>query len=213
MIEIKKFTFNPVGVNGYVLWDETKEALLIDTACSTGAEESQLTGFIREKGLKPVQMVNTHGHFDHLMGNGFVFETYGLKSAIHQGDLELAQQASSQSALFGIDMDEVPAFGRIISNGDRIAFGKSSVEVIHVPGHSPGCVALYSEASGVLFTGDILFCGSIGRTDLPGGDYHQLIRGIREKLLVLPDQVVVYAGHGQESTIGNEREENPFLGE
>ena len=210
MINIKKFTFNPVGVNAYLLWDESKEAVLIDPACFYAEERAELSLFVEEKGLKVVQLLNTHGHFDHLMGNSFAEEQWHLKCRIHAGDLPLAGQAKHQAMFFGITMPN-PNTPIALNPGDVITFGHSALNFFHVPGHSDGSVAYYSEPDKLLIVGDILFEGSVGRTDLPGGNHALLISGIKEKLLILPDDTKVFPGHGNDTTIGRERYTNPFL--
>jgi len=210
-MNIKKFTFNPVEVNAFVLWDDTLECVIIDPACFYPHEEQQLKLFVETHQLKPVRLLNTHGHFDHLMGNRFVEKTWGLKSEINIEDNFLVEQAANQSLMFGIPMPKPPLAGRFFVDGEILTFGNSTLKVIYVPGHSPGCVAFYSETDQLLIAGDILFCGSVGRTDLPGGNYEQLITGIQEKLMVLDPKVKVYCGHGPETTIGAEKSSNPFL--
>jgi len=210
MIKIKKFTFNPVGVNSYLLWDESLEAVLIDPACFYADEEEELSRFVASKDLKIKHILNTHGHFDHLMGNSYAEKKWDLKCRIHPGDLPLVEQASQHAMFFGITMPR-PAMAVALLRDEVITFGSSALRYFHVPGHSPGSVAFYSEQDGILVVGDILFEGSVGRTDLPGGNHEQLISGIKEKLLVLDDHVKVYSGHGNETTIGRERRSNPFL--
>ena len=210
-MNIKKFTFNPVSVNAFVVWDESLECVIIDPACFYPQEEQQLALFIEKNHLKPVRLLITHGHFDHLMGNGFVEKRWGIKTEIHTDDNNLLQKAANQSAMFGIPMSPPPLAEIFFEDGDLLKFGNSELKVIHVPGHSPGGVAFYSESERLLIAGDILFYGSVGRTDLPGGNHNQLITGIIQKLLVLPPDVVVYSGHGPETTIGNEIRNNPFL--
>ncbi len=210
-MNIKKFTFNPVEVNAYLLWDDTLECVIIDPACFYPHEEQQLKSFIETHHLKPVRLLNTHGHFDHLMGNGFVERTWGLKSEIHKEDNYLVEQAANQASMFGMPMTNPPLPGRYFEDGEILTFGNSSLKVICVPGHAPGGVAFYSEADQLLIGGDILFYGSVGRTDLPGGNHEQLITGIKEKLMVLDPKVKVYCGHGSETTIGAEKSNNPFL--
>jgi len=210
-MNIKKFTFNPVQVNAIVLWDDTLECVIIDPACFYPQEEQQLKLFIETNHLKPVRLLNTHGHFDHLMGNGFVEKTWGLKSEIHKEDNYLVEQASTQSLLFGMSIPKPPLPGRFFEDGDILTFGNSSLKVIFVPGHSPGGVAFYSEPDQLLIAGDILFCGSVGRTDLPKGNHEQLITGILDKLMILDPAVKVYSGHGPETTIGAEKKFNQFL--
>ncbi len=210
-MNIKKFTFNPVSVNAFVLWDDTLECAIIDAACFYPREEQQLKSFIETNQLKPVKLLNTHGHFDHLMGNGFVEKTWSLKSEIHKDDNYLVEQAANQAMMFGIQMAKPPKPGHFIEDGDIILFGNSALKVIFVPGHSPGGVAFYSEIDRLLIAGDILFYGSVGRTDLPKGNHVQLISGILGKLMVLPPNVEVFCGHGPETTIGDEKKDNPFL--
>jgi hydroxyacylglutathione hydrolase len=210
-LNIKKFTFNPVEVNAIILWDETLECVFIDPACYYPEEEQQLKEFVGINKLKPVRLLNTHGHFDHLMGNHFIKKTWGLKCEIHGDDNYLVQLADKQAMNFGIEMPSPPSCGRYLQDGELIAFGNSELKVIHVPGHSPGGVAFYSEADQLLISGDILFYRSIGRTDLPMGNYNLLISGIKEKLMVLDEKVKVYCGHGPETTIGNEKRNNPYL--
>jgi len=210
-MNIKKFTFNPVEVNAIILWDDTLECVIIDPACFFPYEEQKLKLFIETLNLKPVRLLNTHGHFDHLMGNRFVEETWGLKSEIHKEDNYLVEQASAQSLMFGMSMPKPPLPGNFIEEGDILTFGNSSLKAIFVPGHSPGSVAFYSEADKLLIAGDIIFNGSVGRTDLPRGDHEQLISGIKEKLLILDPATKVYCGHGPETTIGAEKSYNQFL--
>jgi hydroxyacylglutathione hydrolase len=211
MLNIKKYTFNPVEVNSIILWDETLECVLIDPACFYPAEEQVLKQFIESNHLKPVRLLNTHGHFDHLMGNHFIQNTWGLKCEIHKDDEYLVQIAHVQAMKFGIEMPAPPSIGGFFQDGDLISFGNSELKVIHVPGHSPGGVAFYSQEDQLLISGDILFNRSIGRTDLPMGNFNLLVSGIKEKLMVLDDKVKVYCGHGPETTIGSEKKNNPYL--
>ncbi len=210
-MNVKKFTFNPVEVNAIVLWDDTLECVIIDPACFYPHEEEKLRLFIETLHLKPVRLINTHGHFDHLMGNGFVEKTWGIKSEIHQEDNYLVEQASNQALMFGMSMPKPPLPVAFFEDGDTITFGNSTLKVIYVPGHSPGGVAFYSEADKLLIAGDIIFNGSVGRTDLPRGNHEQLITGIKERLLVLDPDTKVYCGHGPETTIGAEKSYNQFL--
>jgi len=208
---IKKFTFNPVEVNAILLWDDSLECVIIDPACYFPHEEQKLKLFIETHNLNPVKLLNTHGHFDHLMGNRFVEKTWGLASEIHKEDNYLVEQAINQSMLFGMSIQKPQLPGRFLVDGEILNFGNSMLKVIFVPGHSPGGVAFYSEVNHLLIAGDILFYGSVGRTDLPRGNFELLIKGIKEKLMVLDPQVKVYCGHGPETTIGEEKSNNPFL--
>ncbi|MEI7830341.1 MAG: MBL fold metallo-hydrolase [Prolixibacteraceae bacterium] len=210
MLQIKKFTFNPVGVNAYLLWDATREAVLIDAACSNTSEEKTLSGFVEDNNLKIIHLLNTHGHFDHLMGNSFAGNKWDLISRIHPGDLPMVSQARQHAMFFGITMAN-PNDAQSLVPEEDIIFGNSVLKVIHVPGHSPGSVAYHCPEAKFLVVGDILFEGSVGRTDLPGGNHALLITGIKEKLLTLDDSTRVFSGHGNETTIGEEKRFNPFL--
>jgi hydroxyacylglutathione hydrolase len=211
MLNIKKFKFNPIDVNAFILWDETLECVLIDPSCYYPEEQDELKRFIESNKLKPVRLLNTHGHFDHLMGNRFVEKNWQLQCEIHADDNYLVQHAGNTALKFGIDMPSPPPAGRFLEDGELINFGTSALKVIHVPGHSAGGVAFYSKADKLLITGDILFYRSIGRTDLPMGNHDLLISGIKDKLMVLDENVIVYCGHGSETTIGDEKRYNPYL--
>ncbi len=211
MIQIKKFTFNPVAVNAYLLWDETGEGILIDPACYYADEEDELAYFVEKQNVKIVELLNTHGHFDHLMGNGFAAEKWNCKFRIHSGDANMPAEAKQYAALFGITMNNPPVNVEILKEGELIKFGDTELKVIHVPGHSPGSVAFYGEQDKILVVGDIIFEGSVGRSDLPGGNHDLLISGIREKLLVLENDVKIYPGHGGSTSVGIEKRTNPFL--
>ena len=211
-MEIKQFTFSPFQENTYVVYTETLEAMIIDPGCYNEAEEKQLRLFIESKGLKVKFLVNTHLHLDHAFGNSFVEETWGVKTAAHTGDAFWLKGMAGQCRMFGLELKKpAPSISIELNEGNQIALGEGSFEVLHVPGHSPGSIILYNANEHFLFAGDVLFEGSIGRTDLQGGDYAQLIKGIQEKLLVLPDETVVYSGHGAATTIGKEKATNPFL--
>lgn len=211
MMEIRKFTFNPVAVNTYVVWDETGECAIIDAGCSKPAEEAALAGFIEEKELKPVKLLNTHGHFDHVIGNGFAARQWDLEVEMHKDDNSLVLNAKEQGGMFGIAMHQPPKPAKFFEEGDEITFGNTTLKVIHVPGHSPGGVAFHNAKEKILIAGDILFYGSVGRTDLPGGEHEALITGIKSKLLGLDPATKVFPGHGPETTIGDEIKNNPFL--
>ena len=211
MIQIKKFTFNPVSVNAYLLWDETLEAVLIDPACFYPAEEEKLSRFVEQQGLTIVGILNTHGHFDHLMGNGFAVAKWNQKCRIHSGDAHMPGLARQYASMFGITMQDQDSPFELLEDKELITFGRSSLQVIHVPGHSPGGVAFFAAQDKMLVVGDIIFEGSVGRTDLPGGNHRQLIEGMTEKLICLGDDVRIFPGHGGETTVGKEKRSNPFL--
>ena len=209
---IKTFTFNPVQENTYLVYDETNEAVIIDAGCVTDTEKQALKKFIEDNGLTLKRVLNTHLHFDHQFGNKFLSDTYGIKPEACKEDEYLLDDVVAHVRSFGLDVkEEAQAIGEYIIENQEIKFGISAFIALHVPGHSPGSMAFYSEKDGVLFAGDVLFRGSIGRTDLPKGDYATLIRSITNKLLPLPDSTVVYSGHGPSTTIGFEKKNNPFL--
>jgi hydroxyacylglutathione hydrolase len=211
MLYIKSFVFNSFQENTYILYDESGECLIIDAGCNNPAEEAKLTGFIRDHHLKPVRLVNTHGHIDHILGAPFVGKEYGLKLELHEGDQHLIRIAPGYAGMWGLQFDTSPELDLQITHQEYLAFGKSRLQIFHVPGHSKGSIAIYSSASGFVLTGDVLFKGSIGRTDLPGGDYDELMESIHTRLLTLPANTIVYAGHGPASTIGEELRTNPFI--
>lgn len=211
MIQIKKFTFNPVQENSFVVYDESGECAIIDAGCYFDYERKELDDFIAAKKLKPVKLINTHCHFDHIMGITHCRIKYKIPFEIHPDEKPLIEQAESHGDLFGIPMEPVDAPDAYFQEGDRISFGNSYLDVIAAPGHSPGGVVFYNSNQKILFAGDVLFYGSIGRTDLPGGSFEQLIDNIKTKLLVLPEETIVYSGHGPETSIGFEKNKNPFL--
>ena len=212
-MNIAKLVFNPIMENTYIVWDDTKECIIIDAGNFSAREDAQLTDFISERGLKPVMAVNTHGHFDHAMGVGYLKETYGVKFACSSKDQFLVDSAQQSGAMFGVKCAPVPAIDIDLDKMEEIAFGATELRVIKTPGHTPGHVSLYNEEQKVLFTGDTLFRESIGRTDLPGGDYSWIMTSILEQLVPLGDDVEFYPGHGDKSTIGHETLYNPFVTE
>ncbi|KQS31688.1 MBL fold metallo-hydrolase [Pedobacter sp. Leaf194] len=212
MISIKKFTFNAYSENTYILSDETKECVIIDPGMYEGAEQNEIVAFVKENELKPVLLLNTHCHLDHVFGNKFVFDTWGLKPQFHQGELQVLQAVPGYAPQMGLTHYELsPEPETFLPETGTIQFGNSELELIFAPGHSPAHLCFYSKADGILIGGDVLFYGSIGRTDLPGGNHQQLIENIKTKLFPLPDGVKVYPGHGPATTIGFEREHNPFF--
>jgi glyoxylase-like metal-dependent hydrolase (beta-lactamase superfamily II) len=211
MIYVEKFIVNPLRENSFLLYDETGECIIMDAGFYYGEEFDEVNGFIHQKELKPVAMINTHCHFDHLMGVGELRKEYDLKFFCHPDDVFLIERASVQAEMFGYRMESPGAPDGFLREGDPVRFGNSALEVFHVPGHSPGHVVFYSPHDKFLLAGDVLFYGSIGRTDLPGGNYETLIDNIQKKLLVLPEETRVYSGHGPETSIGFEKFNNPFL--
>jgi len=212
MLEIHTLVFNPFQENTYLLFDDTKECAIIDPGMLTEAEQDKLVAVINQLGLKPVVALQTHLHVDHVLGCGFVLEKYGLSPMAHKADEFFLEITKSYAQQFGIIIQQnPPALGGYLNHNDEVKFGNTALKVIHIPGHSPGGILFYNEPSGILVAGDVLFKGSVGRSDLPGGNHHELIDGINEKLMILPDDVKVYPGHGPSTTIGLERSGNPFL--
>ncbi|HHV86061.1 MAG TPA: MBL fold metallo-hydrolase [Petrimonas sp.] len=213
-MKIKIFEFNPLGVNTYVLYDETGECIVVDASCFFSDENELLLNFILDNNLTVKYLVNTHLHFDHIFGVNFMASQFGLKLQAHRDDIFLLEKMSEQLQLFGFNtnVDYTPEVGRYLSEDDVISFGEQQLKVLHVPGHSPGSIVFYNEREQFAVVGDVLFNGSIGRTDLLGGNFEQLIEGIRTKLFTLPDKTEIYPGHGQKTTIGREKRDNPFVG-
>lgn len=215
-MRVKSFEFNPLGVNTYVLHDETKEGVVIDAACFYANEKEELLRYIQDQGITVKHLLNTHLHFDHLFGVNLVSSRFGIPLSCHQGDAFLLEDLPRQLQQFGlppVDSELKPEIGKFLNEGDRIKFGNQTLEIFHIPGHSPGSIVFYSASNGCLFGGDVLFHSSIGRTDLYGGSYDDLVNGIHEKLFTLPDETVIYSGHGPSTTIGYEKKNNPFVGQ
>lgn len=212
-MNVSRFTVNPFGENTYVLWDaDSREAAIIDPGMSNEVEREALDKFIEREKLTPVHLVNTHQHIDHCLGNQYVKNRYGLKLEAGEADDFLGQGLTAQARRFGMRVEIENQVSDIhLVNGDRFYVGKEPVDVLAVPGHSPGSIALYVPESSFVITGDTLFPGSIGRTDLAGGSHPTLVNSIRQRLFSLPDDTVVLPGHGGETTIGIEKRSNPYL--
>jgi glyoxylase-like metal-dependent hydrolase (beta-lactamase superfamily II) len=211
-MNIHTLPLNPWQVNTYILSDKTGECVIIDPGCFSEDEQKQLTDFITENNLKPVRLLHTHLHLDHVFGTRFVYEKYNLKPEAHPGDEFFIGATKDYASQFGVTLEEnPPELGNRLNEGDEVIFGNSILKVIHVPGHSPGGITFFNEKEKTLIAGDVLFRDSIGRTDLPGGDYDTLISNIKTKLLSLPGETVVYPGHGPETSIEYEKNSNPFL--
>jgi hydroxyacylglutathione hydrolase len=212
MIKVHKFTFNPFSENTYVLSDETNECAIIDPGCYAPEERQLLRDFIAKSGLKPVALWNTHCHLDHVFGNFFVANEWKLELGMHELDLPTLKMMPRSADMYGIGGYQVsPAPSYFIKQGENIKFGSSELEVLFTPGHAPGHVVFYSKEDQFVINGDVLFQGSYGRYDLPGGDYDTLKKSITEVMFALPDETLVYSGHGPETTIGAERTTNPIL--
>ena len=211
-MKIARLIFNPLQENTYVVWDESLEAVVIDAGNMSERENATLEQFLSERGLKPVYALNTHGHFDHMMGVEFLRSRYGAKFAVSSKDKFLVENATQSAELFGIRTGDMPEKIDVdLEDMQSIKFGQTELQIISTPGHTPGHVALYEPQSKVLFTGDTLFRESIGRTDLPGGDYSWIMNSILEKIIPLGDDVKVYPGHGETTDIGHESMYNPFV--
>lgn len=211
MISVKKFVCNPFQENSYVVYDkESGECVFIDMGCEE-QEQEQVKDFLVSNGLTPQLSLHTHLHVDHVIGAGFVYANYGLKPTAHKGDTPIYENTEQYAAQFGLEVKSLPALGDALQDGDSIQVGGCMLQVIHLPGHSPGSVLFYIKEKACVFVGDVLFRESVGRTDLYGGDQSLLIGGIKEKLLTLPADTLVYSGHGPETSIAHEGQYNPFL--
>ncbi|GGZ14414.1 MBL fold hydrolase [Echinicola pacifica] len=212
MLKVKTFTFNPFQENTYLLYDETKEVIIIDPGCYEKREREALHAFISAEGLKPVRLLNTHCHIDHVLGNYFVNQSYKLPLEIFAKEEPVLAAVASYASNYGFPAYTPCKAEKYLEEGVPVTFGNSSLEVIWVPGHAPGHIVFYDKDSKTCIGGDTLFQGSIGRTDLPGGDHQTLLTAIKEKLFALPDDTTVYPGHGPSTQIGIEKIHNPFVG-
>jgi glyoxylase-like metal-dependent hydrolase (beta-lactamase superfamily II) len=210
-MEIFRLVFSPIDVNTYILADSSGDCAIIDCGCYDDAEFRELTSFIEEKKLNPVLLLNTHCHLDHIFGNRYFLEKYKLRALSHEKEETNRKNGPQHAVIFGLTMEMPPEPERFITDNEVIKFRSNDLKVLSVPGHSAGGVAFYSEKDGCVFTGDALFAGSIGRTDLPGGNYETLMNSIKNKLFKLPESTIVYSGHGAESTIGTEIRTNPWF--
>lgn len=212
MLKVDFFTFGPFQENTYILSDETSECLIIDPGCYDDEERNTLVAFLEKNNLKPVKLLNTHCHIDHVFGNKFIAEKYSLGLEIHKKDLKVLESLMSVAHLYGLNAEPSPEPKIFLEEGDKITFGKSELDILFTPGHSPGSICFVSNEQKFVIGGDVLFYGSIGRTDLPGGHHATLIESIKTKLFPLGDDFTVYSGHGPETKIGFERKNNPFVG-
>ena len=210
-MQIKIFEFNPVSVNTYLLYDDTKEAAIMDCGASSKIEQEELTDYIRSHGLKIKRLLNTHLHFDHALGNRFIYDTYGVKPQYHESE-DSMPGLRMQAGLYGFTIHYTPIGAEhFLGNGDIVSFGNTAFIALLTPGHSPGSLSYYNERDRCVFSGDVLFQHDIGRTDLWGGNEKTLLHSIRTKLLTLPDDTIVYPGHGPSTTILEEKQHNPYL--
>lgn len=211
MINIEKFVFNSFMVNTWLLYDETGECVIIDAACYDPEEQETLNTFITAKELRLVRNLNTHCHIDHVLGNDFIAQTFGIYPEYHENSTLLLHILKEIGSSFGYSIERIPQPKRFLADGEKVQWGNSSLKVLFTPGHAEGSVCFYNENQGFVITGDVLFRDTIGRTDLPSGNFNQLMTSIETKLFTLPDDTVVYPGHGPETTIGYERENNMFI--
>ena len=211
-MNIKIFTFNQFFENTFIISDSTNECIIIDPGCYDKNEKQILQDYILTNNLVPTRLINTHCHIDHILGNNFVSKTWDLDLEIHHKDIDLLKNSKNIADLYGfVNYENSPITNKFLVEGDIIEFGKSKLEVLFTPGHAPGHISLYSKNENFIISGDVLFNNSIGRTDLPGGNYNTLIDTIKSKFLCLDDSTVVYCGHGPSTTVGKERINNPFL--
>jgi len=212
MAEVYKFTFNPFQENTYIVADATGECVIFDPGCYDQGEKKQLKDFIESKELKPVRLINTHCHLDHIFGNKFVAETYNLELEIHKGEVPVLEAVPMVCMRYGLPLpEESPKAGRFIEAGEIIEFGETKLKTLFTPGHSPASISFYCSENEFIIAGDVLFYESIGRTDLPGGDFATLINSIKTEFFSLPNDTKVYPGHGPATTVGHEMLFNPFV--
>jgi len=211
MFQIKSFVFSPIQENTYVLYNQFRECLIIDPGCYFDDEKDQLQSFIASHNLTPVMLLNTHCHLDHVFGNKFIAETYGLTLQLHENEKGVLSFAPTSGLKYSMPFDNYAGEFILLKEGDTIELGDDVLEILETPGHSPGSICFYCRKQNFVIGGDVLFQRSIGRTDLPGGDHETLLNSIRKKLFVLPNETVVHNGHGNSTTIGEEKLHNPYL--
>ncbi len=209
----KAFTFNPVGENTYLIWDEEScEAAIIDAGMSNNRENAIISEFITKENLQLKYALQTHMHFDHIWGLSYILETYGIKPLCHAAEESIYRDVPEMTSMFRLSMNwNLPVVERYINEGDTFQLGNTTIKVLHTPGHTPGGLSYYIPSANIIFTGDTLFQGSIGRTDLPGGNLSEEIDSIKNKIITLPSETIIYSGHGPESNIGWELKNNPYL--
>jgi len=211
MLKIKSFIFNPIQENTYILYNEFKQCIVIDPGCYFNEEKEILKNFIHQNELTPTLLLNTHCHLDHVFGNKMVAETFQLTLHINEKEKAVLSFAPTSGLMYNFPFDNYTGEIILLKEGDKVLLGKDELLVIEAPGHSPGSICFYCAKQNFIISGDVLFKGSIGRTDLPMGDHHALLNNIKNKLMVLPGDTVVYSGHGPSTSIGEEKTSNPFL--
>lgn len=210
-MNIVKFTFSPFQENTYILYDNTKQCVIIDPGCYDENERRRLVEFIESRELNPVRLLNTHGHLDHIFGNKFVAEKYNLQVESHKDEQQVIEYSAIAAQSYGLQLEQSPRISVFWDEGDSVTFGDSELKVFFTPGHSPASISFYSEKDNFIIGGDVLFRLSIGRTDLPGGNFETLSHSIKTKFYTLPDETKVYSGHGEVTTVGYEKQHNPFV--
>lgn len=211
MLTIKSFEFSPIQENTYILYNEFNDCIIIDPGCYFDDEKEELIAFITDNKLTPKMLINTHCHLDHVFGNKFVAEKYALTLKLHENEKAVLAFAPTSGLMYNMPFDNYKGEFILLSAGDTISLGKDVLKVLLVPGHSPGSLAFYCAEDKFVISGDALFKNSVGRSDLPGGNHEQLIKSIKENLLALPDDTVVYSGHGPVTIVGDEKKNNPYL--
>lgn len=213
MLTVKQFVFSPLQENTYVIYDEQDNCIILDPGCYFGNERNELKEFIQETGLVPKYLLNTHCHLDHVFGNKFVHDTWGLTLHLHEKEKEILDHGPAFGDSWGLPFDNYQGPLVYLREGGTVGLGEHQFKILFTPGHSPGHVSFWCQAQQFVLSGDVLFRQSIGRTDLPGGDFDTLAKSIREQLYTLPDDTIVYSGHGPETTIGYEKKNNPYVRE
>lgn len=211
MLYLKSFCFGPFHENTYVIYNSDNEAFIIDPGNSNNTENQILKSFIEEKQLRLTRLLLTHAHIDHVMGNRFIYDTYGLLPEVNKNDLLFIDRMQQSATMYGLSCEQSPAPEKFINDGDIISLGQYHFKCLFTPGHSPGSISFYNTENKLLISGDVLFNGSIGRTDLPMGNFETLMESIKQKLFLLPDDVRVYSGHGPVTSIGQEKQTNPYI--
>lgn len=211
MIQIERFTFNPFQENTYILYDASSDCVIIDPGCYDAGEEQELVDFIHANDLNPVKVVNTHCHIDHVFGNAFCVRNFKIPLWFHKKEIPVLESGDKTAMMYALRYHTSPEADNFLQEGQKLKWGKSEMDIVFTPGHSPGSVCFIGRKEKMVIGGDVLFQMSIGRTDLPGGDHQTLLDSIRRELFTLPDDFTVHPGHGPSTTIGFEKEHNPFL--
>ncbi len=211
MIRIKKFTFNPFQENSYLLSNDKNECIVVDPGCFNSDEENELSNYIDSENLTPTHLINTHFHIDHVLGNHFVSDKYNLPVTAYLSEIDMVSMAERSADLYSIPYKSSPKPTKFLNEGDTIDFDGSELKILFIPGHAPDHIVLLCDDEDFMIGGDVLFKGSIGRTDLPGGNHHDLIENIEKKIFTLKDSIKIYSGHGPETTVGIEKRTNPFF--